>query len=205
MLSVECGCVIITLAFFCSDEDGGRCREARGKSDHGKKNWKKTKKERLEKLLNSAIIEYNKKDTSHQKSAKGFHEYTFKIDKNIKEFPKSWYNLGRKSLEIIYDELQYWDSYEGKNRLYSYSSISKNNAEFVQFLFSTLGKRSIIYEDTHRKNICYQVSQTKRILSHMISSKQVIHETREHDGYKYCFTVPSGMLVLRRNYRINKR
>ena len=58
-----------------------------------------------------------------------------------------------------------------------------------------------------RKSICYTVhmAQGSKFLGLQSDArgKIEIKPTKASDGYKYCFTVPSGMLVLRRNNCIN--
>ena len=172
---------------------------------------RKDKKKRLENLLKLNKIEFNKKNINHQKGAKGFHNYTFRVSEYLenfpkkKTFPKEWYNLSKECLEVIYDELQYWDAYTPKgDRKYNYYTNNKQNAGFVQFLMSTLGYRAVISEDTRYKNTNYMVSHTSRIIPSLITgNNKGISKNYNHDGYKYCFTVPSGMLVLRRGGNIN--
>lgn len=166
---------------------------------------KESKKQRIEYLLNKVGIDFNKVDVGHQKNARGFHEYTFRLDINVKTFPSQWYNLSKSSLEVIYDELKYWDSnIQSGNRKYRYSTNNKQNADFVQFLFTTLGYRSVIIEDSRHHNTNYTVLHNKRITPSLLTgSDSTVIKDYNHDGFKYCFSVPSGMLVLRRNGRIN--
>jgi hypothetical protein len=59
-----------------------------------------------------------------------------------------------------------------------------------------------------RKSIAYEVCHTNRIYPGLHADKRrpnnhtKINKVRTADGYKYCFTVPSGALVLRRNNKI---
>lgn len=137
----------------------------------------------------------------------------------IKEFPKEWYNCSRHQLEIIAEEVMYWDGdYVRKDR---YSTTNKNNADFIQFVFSSLGKRANILESDRRgrihnvngkdyetKSIEYTVSITDRSNVGLCCDKRKNHmptkfeKYKTKDGYEYCFTVPSHMLVLRRNNKI---
>ncbi len=137
----------------------------------------------------------------------------------IKEFPKEWYNCSKHQLEIIAEEVMYWDGdYMRKDR---YSTTNKNNADFIQFVFSSLGKRANILEHDRRgrvrningkdyetKSIEYTVSITDRIKVGLCCDKRKNHtptkfeKYQTKDGYEYCFTVPSHMLILRRNNKI---
>lgn len=137
----------------------------------------------------------------------------------IKEFPKEWYSCSKHQLEIIADEVMYWDAnfYE-KNR---YFTTNKRNADFIQFVFSSLGKRAKIITKDRRgrirnvngkdyvtKSIDYSVIVTDRIYVGLCCDRRSDHtptkfeKYKTKDGYEYCFVVPSHMLILRRNNKI---
>jgi replicative DNA helicase len=165
---------------------------------------KEDKKKRLEDLLNKLGIDFVKKDISHQKAAKGFHNYIFYFPEYIKEFPKEWYSLNKACFKIIFDEVQNWDSSnEVGNRMFSYFSNSKNNADFIQFVCTSLNYRTSLKEDNHRENTNYVVRPTSRNLCTISRYEDGITPYTNHNGYKYCFRVPSGMLILRREGTIN--
>lgn len=137
----------------------------------------------------------------------------------IKAFPKEWYNCSKHQFQIIAEEVMYWDfDLKNKNR---YFTILKSNADFIQFVFSSLGKRANILESDRRgrvrnvggkeyetKSIEYIVSITDRIEIGLCCDKRKNHtptrfeKYQTKDGYEYCFMVPSHMLVLRRNNKI---
>ena len=55
----------------------------------------------------------------------------------IKEFPKEWYQCNRHQLEIIAEEVMFWDgSAKEQNR---YCTTIKSNADYIQFVFSSIG------------------------------------------------------------------
>lgn len=137
----------------------------------------------------------------------------------IREFPVEWYNCSKHQLKIIAEEIMYWDGdYVNKNR---YSTAIKSNADFVQFVFSALGKRASILENDRRgriqtvnkkeyvtKSVEYTVSISDRVNVGLCCDKRKNYKPTQFekyktkDGYEYCFTVPSHMLVLRRNNKI---
>lgn len=160
---------------------------------------KERKKERLEYLLNKCNIEYKKKSY-----ISGYSYFTFYAPMKFKEFPKSWYSANKQQLKIIYEEIFLWD---GSINSKQYFSTIKTNADFIQYVITVNNKRASIYVDTHKKNlITYIVSQSENIycgLSTHDRKNNIITKYYNHDGFKYCFTVPSGMLVLRRNGVIN--
>lgn len=187
---------------------------------NGRKSYRKVrfnlkkdrKKERLEHLLNKLQISFVKKESAEE----GAHVYMFYAPYIGKHFIKDWYDCNRHQLEIIADEVMKWDGeYNTNNR---YSTTNKNDADFVQFVFSSLGYRASISIQNRvgssrttngkkyiRKTIEYTVRYTKRNTVGMTASKGKkvnISKVIPKDGYEYCFTVPSGLLVLRKDNKI---
>lgn len=177
---------------------------------------KQRKKERLEMLLKQSGIpfrkeQYNPKDLQ-------YNTYLFHAPRKEKEFLDYWYKCNAKQLSIVADEILHWDGTInfGKRKISSYSSTSKRNIDFVQFAFASVGVRTHIHVDDRvgkrhsdgkyiYKSICYQLTicRTKNPSIVNPKIKKQIGKIKTKDGYKYCFTVPSGMLVLRRNGNIN--
>lgn len=160
---------------------------------------KKRKKDRLEKLLREAEIYYTKKSCEPV----GFHKFTFQAPIKLKEFDETFLSCTNHQLAIICDEVLKWDG-NGVNQFYT---SSKKSADFIQFAFTARNKRaSITFQDrrdtTHRK-IEYKVHISSKIYPSLQSTtKSCINKIPSSDGYKYCFTVPTGKLVLRRNNNI---
>ena len=165
---------------------------------------KERKKERLRELLKDRWHkEYKKKD--------GFSTFMFYAPRVEKEYSDYWYDCSYEQLQIIKDEVFYWDgSIDGKGRK-SYFSTSKASADFIQFVMSATGDRATICIDNRvngiHKKPCYSVVKSKRnSLVSLVNDNAEIKAKFERvdckDGYKYCFTVETGYLVLRRNGRI---
>lgn len=172
---------------------------------------KRAKKERLERLLNEANIEYRKEQ--YNPNDLEYNNYFFRSPRIEKEFGVYWYDCSAHQLSIITDEIMYWDGCLSHG---SYSSISKKNIDFIQFAFASIGKRTSIYMDNRvgqkhsnskyeYKSICYDLNICSNNMVSMVNvkNKTQIQDYSTKDGYKYCFTVPSGMLVLRRGGNIN--
>lgn len=129
----------------------------------------------------------------------------------IKYFPKEFYKLSSDQLKIISEEVIHWDGHINGNRHGSYSTIIKSNADFVQFAFTCSGYRSILstYDRSHEdKSTEYRVHSNKNIYTSI--SKDIrsitggeITKVESSDGFKYCFTMPKGTLVLRYNGKIS--
>lgn len=176
---------------------------------------KERKKERLEHILNRMNLDFRKTKSA----ADGYDDYYTIAPFRCKHFPNEWYQCNKHQLEIIFDEVMYWDGrYKTKN---DYSTTNKSDADFVQFVLTSLGYRSTITTNNRidknyftcgklykRKSIEYVVRYTSRTLVSMCYDNRVGHtktkieQFKTLDGMKYCFTVPSHMLVLRRNDKI---
>lgn len=142
------------------------------------------------------------------------------MPERIKEFPEEWYNCNKHQLEVIADEIMLWDGVASENN--RYTTVIKKNADFIQFVFTSLGKRTTILTSNrigtvsntknkkyYRKSIEYTVCVAKNALVGFSSSKTTrayrntkINQYETKDGYEYCFNVPSHALVLRRNNKI---
>lgn len=180
-------------------------------------NLKKERKiERLRMLLDKLHIKYIEQHNNEN----GYTRIRFDSMFRIKEFPKEWYNCTQEQLQVICDELIYWDGdFEcNKNRI---STTIKSNADFIQWCYTATGKRSTININDRRgnikivdnkqyeqKSIDYDVVFSDNVLVSMCTddrpnhTKTKIEQYKTTDGYEYCFTVPSHILVLRRNNKI---
>ena len=159
---------------------------------------KERKKERLRALLNLLVQEGVAIKWSENVKPTGYSEFYIKVPTKfrVKEFPKDWFNLPFNYREAFFDEILHWD---GSQESHTYYNTNKQSAEVCQFIFTTLGYRSRITLDNRvGKPLTYQVNYTTRKLTSISSSKHAIQKYEEHDGYKYCFTVPSSMLIFRR-------
>lgn len=118
--------------------------------------------------------------------------------------PKYWHDCSQRQLQIVCGNILQYDNsitVNGRTRFYT---KNKQTADFVQFAFSSCGYRATInlYDNIFdRKTVEYEVTITKETLIGL-SKKTEIKKVETVDGYKYCFNVPSHMLVLRRDNRI---
>lgn len=177
---------------------------------------KQRKKDRIEMLLKEANIDFK-----IWKSEEGYNRYIFNAPKREKEFLDYWYSCSNKQLQVVCDEILYWDGSTRRGRM-GFSNTSEKTIDFIQFAFSSCGYRVVKKVDDRvgevqkssngkeyiRKSICFNLSITKRNKICMLSDERTsigktkIEQYKTLDGYKYCFVVPSDMLVLRRNGKI---
>lgn len=167
---------------------------------------KKRKKERLKLLLKKAAIPYK------ERVCGGDPDYTvttFYAPKRHKHFSSVYYSCRPYEMDGIYEEIFFWD---GNEKTKTFSTTNLESAKFVQYLLSTKGFRSTIsaqdrigqkkVNEYEYKSIEYTVTCTNQTKVSMRSPNFNPMRVRTKDGYKYCFTVPTGFLVLRRNKNI---
>lgn len=120
-----------------------------------------------------------------------------------KQFTSKWYDCSDEQLSTVVDECIYWDGSVGEgNRLGTYFTSKKNEADFIQFALTRLGYRATISlnNGTETKTDSYRVRWTKKNVHGL--STATVENYKTTDGKSYCFSVPSGLLVLRRNGKI---
>ena len=166
---------------------------------------KERKKKRIEMLLRANQIEYKKRES--------FYEFYAPI--KMKHYPKEWYNMNRHQLFVVIDEMKHWDGCQfEKGHMPSFCTTSKSDADFIQFAYTALGYPAYItardrrdipkYIEDHwvkSEKISYNVcSGIKSKIASMRKGKLELYRTK--DGKMFCFTMPSGMWVMRRNGKI---
>lgn len=177
---------------------------------------KDRKKKELENILEKWGHSYTQKDYKN-----GYTRYTFCAPRKEKEFTSYWYNCSQKQLQLICDNVLFWDGHIDKNGRKEFTSGNINSINFIQFAFSACGYRAVINNDNRkgqtyktngknyiRRNNYYNVLISDNTIVGMawhndgrnnnVKLKEVVPE----DGMKYCFTVPKDTLVLRRNGKI---
>lgn len=154
-------------------------------------------------------------------TANGYTDFVFDAPRREKVFSKDWYNCSHEQLEVICANVLQWDGHQDEIGRKQFTSTIKESADFIQFAFSACGYRATIHYD-NRKGQAYQTAgkEYRRksnaydviICNKTIVSMQWHNDGRDNnvklnpvvpaDNYKYCFTVPTHALVLRRNGRI---
>lgn len=167
---------------------------------------KKRKLERIRTILKDAGIAFEEK-----KQPKGFLNFVFDAPRQEKYYTDFWYDCSQSQLKIVTQESLLWDGSTTNNRNYVSTAI-KQTADFLQFASTACGIRSTINvtdrRNTHRgkyvrKSIEYKVLHSRNAFIGVSGKPSVrVKMYKTIDGKKYCFSVPSGMLVLRRNNKI---
>jgi len=162
---------------------------------------KKRKVDRLKKILNQIGCEY-----TYSKYDNGYSSFWIKLNKKIsKTF--DWVDISKISKGWCVDfinEIAKWDGrVAGTSNTTIYSSTVKYNIDVVQSVGVLAGYRSSIgdmYIDRrtdckrqpiHSINICKTYGCRSGI--------NIVKKTIKYNGRIYCVTVPSGMIIVRRN------
>lgn len=164
-------------------------------------NLKKERKiTRLTGILSSLGQDYNL--VVCEKS--GYTRISFIADNRDKNYPETWWSLNTSQLKVVSYECVLWDGSE--NRFFT---TCKDDADYIQYVFSSTGFRSSIYTldrvgevfgKNVRKSKEYTVRRTTNIFCSFRAGVSNKPEITEVDTERmYCFTVPSGKLILRKN------
>ncbi len=165
-------------------------------SESGAVNIKKKRKiKRAEKLLKDAGIDY----TEH-KAKKGYKRFYFKPPIRSRNYDYFYYKCSPLQLKVIIDEIFYWDGSISNKGQKSFHSTNKEDVGFIQYALAANGIRSSVYVDKRDgRNDSYSVHCAGNTLVSMTSNtKQNFVPYKTKDGFQYCFTVPSNLLVFRR-------
>ena len=175
---------------------------------------KDRKKANLRSIFKECGLEYREVKSAND----GYTDFYVTPPRHEKYFSDFWYGCSNRQLNIICDNILFWDGHCDKDGRRSFSTTVKESADFVQFAFSATGRSATIYTDTRsgqkyqtngkeyiRKSDYYDVRISDRKMSGMTGkngNKVKIEEYTTKDGFMYCFTVPSHKWVMRRNNKI---
>lgn len=168
---------------------------------------KKRKRKRIRMLLADCGIEYK------LSSNKEF--FCFYAPFRAKHYPKEWYDMSNRQLMIVLDEMKHWDGCQYEvGHVPSFFTIHKSDADFIQFAYSACGYSAYItkrdrwdewryIEGRLLDNSKPSYTVCAGVKSNIVSLKKSwIEPFKPADGKMYCFTMKSGMWVMRRNNRI---
>ena len=195
---------------FCADGTYSSINGNKGRINIKKKN----KIQRLEWLLKSTNTEYTLLDKGEYQN----HYYTFVPPiPNNKSLYDCFKNANYHQMAVIANEVLRWDGDEKKG---IFRTTIKEDADFIQFVFSCVfnARVTIMVDDrvgktrinnsTKKeygfKSVLYEVfiGKYKEISMVTGEKKSKMTVTKFDTDKMYCFTVDSGMLLLRRNDKI---
>lgn len=152
-----------------------------------------------------ALVESSKYELDERIYSDGSHNFYLPKEAGTKELPMSWVFCSYEDKVEFIDELQYWDSHISKSGI-EYFTTLKHNADVVMTVAASMCLKVNTYKDVRdERATCYKLSIPKTTSSRSLSinkhnekyRQSMVKEVESSDGFKYCFTVPSGMLVLR--------
>lgn len=155
---------------------------------------KKTRKiERLHKILQDAGIPYQ----CRIQPSTGFTIFRFVPPRHFKHFPAEYHALNQRELCVIGDEATYWDgSFDRRpSSGRRFSSMHKVDADVVQLAWAALGAST---SNSWTEHGGYEVRASLKQLVGP-GRKESVRIVPSPDGFKYCFTVPSTYLYLRKD------
>ena len=175
-----------------------------GKDNYTQMRFKKKRK--YDRLI-SICQKYNLRFDDRGINSEGEYQVIVWPKYRDKYFDIKYYLCSKIQLETILDEVKYWDGCENTG---TFSTTIKESADFIQFAYSATGVRSTISLDSrvdkYLTGYCATVYPTKNgfvgLTKGGAGEGALVEDYTTKDGHKYCFTVPSGFLVLRRNNKI---
>ena len=176
------------------------------------------KKDRKKNKLREILAECGINHKEHEFRTDGYTDFYIYAPRKEKEFTPYWYQCTNEQLQVVCDNILFWDGSVDSSGRRRFSTTVKSTADFVQFAFTACGHSVSITEynrvgqkyqtagcEYTRKSVEYSVLISDRKTSRMLNcngNKIKIEPYRTLDGFKYCFTVPSHKWIMRRNNRI---
>jgi hypothetical protein len=170
---------------------------------------KQRKKERMRELLVAAGIPYHERE-QNTATAQGFTIFSFTAPLRLKHYDERFWSASTEQKYVIADEVIHWDGTFRKAEGLNFFTTVKQAADYIQFVFSSLGHAArITVQERTRNNkheTLFVVVIRPNVTALMVANKSsdgekyaTVTPTQSPDGFKYCFMVPSTFLVLRRN------
>lgn len=157
---------------------------------------KKRKRLRMRWLLAAAGVPYKIRTKPG-----GYEVFVFRAPIHSKLYGPEWYQCSLAQKEVICGEVVHWDGAHTKAGGASFFSRSLSCADFVQFCFSSTGRRAFL--GSSKPDAMGKIDHTV----HAIGTGRTTNLAHlgKYDvvpapgGRMYCFEVPTGYLVFRRN------
>lgn len=152
---------------------------------------------RMKALLETAKIFYRER-----KRDDGYTTYVFHTPWHTKTFGPEFWEATKEQLAVIADEAGYWDGTLREKSTSFYSTV-KESADFMQYAMASTGHyANLLVDDRPDRPTCWMVHRrlTRGEVLHVRGDN--ISIVKPADGFKYCFSVPSSFLLLRRNGKI---
>lgn len=161
---------------------------------------KQRKVERIKAILDRIGLRY-----SNNIDKRGYNSVFIHRGQNIfvaKDFPMEWISkLSKRQIELILEEVIHWDGNHVKGRtMLEYNSNRYNNVLFIQTLCHLSGRRSVICRRSNKYGSWYKATIIQNANSSISSADR---KDVDYNGFVYCVTVPSGMILVRQDEQIS--
>lgn len=162
--------------------------------------------QRLNELLIASKLDYKLRRCGGKDP--DFHVFTFNAPRREKEFTAWWWGASQRQLEVIADEICYWDSHEDTRQSNGtqFCTLIEASADFAQYAFSAAKRPSSVgfavrdrREQKRGLNVEYTVYARDENQFIGPGRADSVCEVPNPEGYKYCFEVPTSFLLLRHN------
>lgn len=170
---------------------------------------KKRKRDRLVSICEEFSIPYRDfgfyPDTSYSNG--GYYKIIVHPKTKEKRYSPKWYNATEEQLAIIADEVAHWDGSITKSGSLRYYSKYEDDASYIQYVFASKGMNTSFVKDNRAGKESYTTNATKfgkglRSFANKDGNKAPVEEYITTDGFKYCFTVSTGVFIARHNGKI---
>lgn len=168
---------------------------------------KQRKIDRLESILNTLGFKYTKSDLTPD----GYVNFWISLPLEVfNTFSKTfdWVdisNVNANWASTFISELAYWDGHEPRENLITYSSIHKINTDVIQAL-AVLCDMSTKYNCITDSRTDFNRQDLHSIIIHKtrntLNTNTFVQVEEDYDDYVYCVSVPSKMIVVRRNNKV---
>ncbi len=162
---------------------------------------KERKKKRLRDLLIKCDIEWRERNYPSRPTETSFDFIAPDDNKLLWKY----FSATEEQLKIIVDEFVYWDGAFVPNNGRVFSSIIKQNADFIQYALTATGTRAtmaVVEYENKNWNTGYRVYANSGTPFLSMRQAPKIERVKSEDGYKYCFKTSTGFFVARRNGKI---
>lgn len=167
----------------------------------GSKKWncrirvkKEYKIERIRKLFYNAGIEYEEREYSD-----GYRYFYYFLRNTSKLLCEQFKNPDKETAKMLSEEVYKWD---GSEKYKEYRTTRKEDADFIQFILSGVTGKAhsiCVHKKKNGYKECYVVRETKKNYSNPFRKIGKNKIEKKEPQKMYCFTVPSGKLLLRRS------
>jgi len=127
----------------------------------------------------------------------GYTIFSFEAPVKQKDYHGFWWEADQEDMKIIKSECLQWDGNQERQEFYT---TIESDADFIQLVFGGIGCYASKGADG-RGNFVVRARKSNKGLTTVRASNITYYPPQEGDK-KYCFTTPSGGLLLRRNGKV---